>query len=70
MCDILNPMFHCSPQTLNIMSDKDHLKVTVQGWKFSDFSLISELFNLTILKIIFEISSKRVSHDIMIDPDS
>ena len=63
MCDILNPMFHCSPQTLKIMSDKDHLKVTVQGWKFSDFSL-------TILKIIFEISSKRVSHDIMIDPDS
>ena len=28
-----------------------------QGWKFSDFSLISDFFTLTIMKIIFEISS-------------
>ena len=29
----------------------------IQGWKFSDFSLISDFFTLTILKIIFAISS-------------
>ena len=28
-----------------------------QGWKFSDFSLISDFFTSTILKISFEISS-------------
>ena len=43
---------------------------SLQGWKFSDFSLISDFFTLTILKIIFVISSyERVSCDIMIDPD-
>ena len=49
------------------------LKVTVfriQGWKFSDFSLISDFFTLTIMKIIFEISSQeKLSHDFIIDPD-
>ena len=40
-----------------------------KGWKFSDFSLISDFFHFQILKIIFEISSsERVSHDIKIDP--
>ena len=42
----------------------------VQGWKFSDFRLISEFFTWTILKIIFEISSyERVSHNTLVDPD-
>ena len=42
----------------------------LQGWKFLDFSLISDFFTSTILKIVFEISSyERVSRDIMIDPD-
>ena len=38
---------------------------SIQGWKFSDFSLISDFFTSTILKIIFEISSEEnFSHDI------
>ena len=42
----------------------------IQGWKFLDFSMISDFFTLTILKMIFEISSlERVSHDNMLDPD-
>ena len=37
---------------------------------FRFFFLISDFFTLTILKIIFEISSQeRVSYDIMIDPN-
>ena len=40
----------------------------IQGWKFSDFSLISDFFTLTIMKM--EISSKEnVSNDITIDSD-
>ena len=40
-----------------------------KGWKFLDFSLISDFFTWTILKIIFEVSSEeRLSHDIILDP--
>ena len=45
-------------------------KQILQGWKFSDFSLISDFFTATIQKIIFEISSyDRVSSSNIIDPD-
>ena len=31
----------------------------IQGYQFSQFSLISDFFTLTILKVIFEISSYK-----------
>ena len=34
--------------------------MSTQGWKFSDFSLISDFFTSTTLKIIFEIVSFKV----------
>ena len=40
----------------------------LQAGLFSDFSLISDFFTLTPLKIIFEMSPlEHVSHDFMVD---